>query len=166
MSQQRDIDLINELLSQGAETEWLEFKKDNFESDTIGVRCSALANAARLVGKDIAYMLWGIDDTSLQVIGTHFNSDTQKAHGQELAFWLARQLQPSIPLQFRRIEHPDGKVVILEIPAATSAPVAFKNIPYIRIGSATPKLTEYPERYQQLVERLRPYTWEHAVARQ
>ncbi len=32
--------------------------------------------------------------------------------------------------------------------------------------TATPKLTDYPERYQQLIERLRPYTWEHAIARQ
>ncbi|MEA2117646.1 ATP-binding protein [Halovibrio sp. HP20-50] len=166
MSQQRDIDLINELLAQGAETDWLEFKKDNVEPSMIGARCSALANAARLVGKDIAYMLWGIDDASLQVIGSSFNPDTQKANGQELAFWLARELQPSIAFQFRRVEHPGGNVVILEIPAATSAPVAFKNIPYIRIGSATPKLTDYPERYQQLIERLRPYTWEHAIARQ
>ncbi|MBP5979936.1 MAG: putative DNA binding domain-containing protein [Halomonas sp.] len=166
MSQQRDIDLVNELLAQGAETDWLEFKKDNVEPSMIGARCSALANAARLVSKDIAYMLWGIDDVSLQVIGSSFNPDTQKANGQELAFWLARELQPSIAFQFRRVEHPGGNVVILEIPAATSAPVAFKNIPYIRIGSATPKLTDYPERYQQLIERLRPYTWEHAIARQ
>lgn len=166
MNPQRDIDLINQLLAQGTETTWLEFKKDNFEPDTLGVRASALANAARLAGKDRAYMLWGIDDAEVSVVGTRFNPDTQKANGQELAFWLARQLQPSIAFELRRVEHPDGKVVILEIPAATSAPVAFKNIPYIRIGSATPKLTDYPERYQQLVERLRPYTWEHALARQ
>lgn len=166
MSHQRDIDLVNELLSQGAETDWLEFKRDNVEPDTIGVRCSALANAARLAGKDMAYMLWGIDNATVSVAGTRFNPDTQKAHGQELAFWLAQQLQPSIPFQFRSVEHPAGPVVILDIPAATSAPVTFKNIPYIRIGSATPKLTNYPERYQQLIEKLRPYTWEHAIARQ
>ena len=111
-------------------------------------------------------MLWGIDDASLAVLGTSFKPDTHKAHGQELAFWLASQLQPSPAFQFRRVEHPAGEVVILEIPAATSAPVAFKNIPYIRIGSATPKLTDYPDRYQQLIEKLRPYTWEHAIARQ
>jgi len=166
MTSRRDIDLIDELLSHGSEADWLEFKKDNVDPDTLGVRCSALSNAARLVGKDMAYMLWGIDDGSLDVIGTHFTPDSQKANGQELAFWLARQLQPSVPFQFRRVEHPKGWVVILEIPAATAAPVAFKNIPYIRIGSATPKLTDYPERYQQLIERLRPYTWEHSVARQ
>lgn len=166
MNPQRDIDLINQLLAQGAETEWLEFKKDNFKPDMLGVRASALANAARLAGKDRAYMLWGIDDVNVSVEGTHFNPDSQKANGQELAFWLARSLQPSIAFEFRRVEHPEGKVVVLEIPAATSSPIAFKNIPYIRIGSATPKLTDYPERYQQLIERLRPYTWEHAPASQ
>lgn len=56
-------------------------------------------------------------------------------------------------------------MVLLEIPAATGAPVCFKGIPYIRIGSATPKLTDYPDRYAQLIERLRPYRWEQGVAR-
>lgn len=166
MNLQRDIDLIDQLLAQGTETDWLEFKKDNFKPDMLGVRASALANAARLAGKDHAYMLWGIDDANASVMGTHFNPDVQKTNGQELAFWLARNLQPSIAFEFRCVEHPAGNVVVLEVPAATSSPVAFKNIPYIRIGSATPKLTDYPERYQKLVERLRPYTWEHAVARQ
>lgn len=166
MNPQRDIELIDELLTVGSETTWLEFKKDNFDPDTIGVRCSALANSARLAGKDRAYMLWGVEDQTNRVIGTTFNPDIQKAHGQELAFWLARQLQPSIAFEFRTVAHPRGQVVILEIPGATSAPVTFKNIPYIRIGSATPKLTDYPERYHQLIEKLRPYTWENALAKQ
>ncbi|HEY4368052.1 MAG TPA: ATP-binding protein [Steroidobacteraceae bacterium] len=75
-------------------------------------------------------------------------------------------MQPSIAFSFRVVNHPQGRVVILEIPAATGAPVAFNNIPYIRIGSATPKLTDYPDRYQQLLERMRPYRWEQDVARQ
>lgn len=166
MNPQRDIDLVDELLTVGFETSWLEFKKNNVEPDTIGVRCSALANAARLAGKDRAYMLWGIEDQAHGIVGTTFNPDSQKAHGQELAFWLAHQLQPSIAFEFRPVAHPRGPVVILEIPAATSAPVTFKNIPYIRIGSATPKLTDYPERYHQLIEKLRPYTWENALAEQ
>lgn len=57
-------------------------------------------------------------------------------------------------------------MVLLEIPAATGAPVAFNSIAYIRIGSATPKLTDYPERYQQLIERMQPYRWEQGIARQ
>lgn len=56
--------------------------------------------------------------------------------------------------------------MLLEIPAATGAPVAFNSVPYIRIGSATPKLSDYPQRYQQLIERLQPYRWEQGIARQ
>lgn len=111
-------------------------------------------------------MLWGIEDGSHAVVGTIFNPDTKKVGQQVFQLWLAQRLQPSIAFSFRAVEHPDGDVVILEIPAATSAPVAFSNIPYIRIGSATPKLTDYPDRYQKLIECMRPYSWEQGVARQ
>jgi predicted HTH transcriptional regulator len=91
---------------------------------------------------------------------------TPKIGGQVLALWLANSLQPSIAFSFRIVLHPAGRLVLLEIPAATGAPVAFNSVPYIRIGSATPKLTEYPQRYQQLIERLQPYRWEQGIARQ
>lgn len=164
MNINRDIELIDELRRYPAETEWLEFKQDNIDPDLIGTRCSALANSARLAGKDTAYMLWGIANVSHAVTGTVFNPAVHKIKGQELQFWLAQRLQPSVAFSFRLVPHPEGNVVILEIPAATIAPVAFINIHYLRIGSATPKLTEFPERYQQLIERLRPFTWEHAIA--
>ncbi|MFZ2852486.1 MAG: ATP-binding protein [Rhodocyclaceae bacterium] len=165
MNEDRDIALIDELCAQPAETPWLEFKGNNTEPDVIGKRCSALSNAARIDGRDFAYMLWGIEDGSHAIIGTTFNPDTQKAHGQVLQLWLANSLQPSIAFSFRALNHPQGRVVLLEIPAATGTPVAFNSIPYIRIGSATPKLTDYPERYQQLIDRMQPYRWEQGIAR-
>ncbi|MBK9428742.1 MAG: putative DNA binding domain-containing protein [Gammaproteobacteria bacterium] len=166
MSESRDIDLIDELRAFPAETPWVEFKANNTEPEVIGKRCSALSNAARIEGRDCAYMLWGIEDASHAVIGTRFNPDVEKAHGQPLQLWLANSLQPSLAFSFRVANHPQGRVVVLEIPAATGAPVAFRNIAYIRIGSATPKLTDYPDRYQQLIERLLPYRWEQGIARQ
>lgn len=166
MSVSRDIDLINDLCQLSAESSWVEFKKDNADPEVIGKRCSALSNAARIEGKEYAYMLWGIEDDTHDVTGTRFKPDQHKAGGQEFQLWLAQRLQPSIAFSFREVEHPAGKVVILEIPAATSSPVAFNNIPYIRIGSATPKLSDYPERYQKLIESIRPYRWEQGVARQ
>lgn len=166
VSNQRSVELIDQLRDRSAETPWLEFKIDNTDPDLIGKLCSALANSARLFEEDTAYILWGIKNDTHDVVGTHFDPDIKKANGQELAFWLAKQLQPGVPFRFRSVAHPGGRVVILEIPAATAAPVAFKNISYIRIGSATPKLTDHPELYKQLIERLRPYSWENAVARQ
>lgn len=167
MNAARDIALIDQLRAEPAEASWLEFKGSNTDPEMIGKRCSALANAARLDGRDLAYLVWGIEDGTHAVIGTEFNPDAKKAAGnQVLPLWLANSLQPSIAFSFRIIDHPQGRVVLLEIPAATGAPVAFNGVAYIRIGSATPKLTDYPERYLQLIERLRPYRWEQGIARQ
>lgn len=166
MNEIRDIALIDELRALPAETAWVEFKGNNADPEMIGKRCSALSNAARIEGRDCAFMLWGIADGSQEVVGTNFRPDVEKVGGQVLQLWLANRLQPSPPFSFRTVEHPSGRVVLLEIPAAPGAPVSFQGIPYIRIGSATPKLTDYPERYQQLIEALRPYRWEHGVARQ
>ncbi len=166
MNTERDIDLVHDLLARPAETSWLEFKRDNINPKMIGVRCSALSNSARVDGKDCAYMLWGIDDESHDIVGTTFDPDTEKVGNQPLQLWMAQKLSPSIAFVFRVVLCPEGRVVLLELPAATSAPVAFEGIPYIRIGSATPKLTDFPERYQKLIEAMQPYTWEHGIARQ
>lgn len=165
MNRMRDIDLVDDLRGRAAESSWIEYKRDNSQPDMIGRRCSALSNAARLEGKDCGYMLWGIDDTTHEVVGTRFHPDAAKVGNIELPFWLAKELKPSIAFSFRVIDHPDGLVVLLEIPAATTAPVGFKSIPYIRIGSATPKLADHPEWHQKLIECLRPYAWEQGIAR-
>lgn len=166
MTSARDIALIDELRALPAEATWVEFKGNNTDPEMIGKRCSALSNAARIEGTDTAYMVWGIEDGSHAVIGTDFNPDLKKVGNQGLPIWLANSLQPSIAFGFRVAEHPQGRVVLLEIPAATGAPVAFNGVAYIRIGSATPKLTDYPQRYEQLIERLRPFRWEQGIARQ
>jgi ATP-dependent DNA helicase RecG len=166
MNPDRDIALIDELLAQPAETSWLELKHNNSEPDMIGLRCAALSNAARLEGRAFAYMIWGVEDGSHHIVGTDFNLDTRRVGNQPLLLWLANALQPSPAFSFRSVAHPNGRMVLLEIPAAPGAPVSFQGVPYIRIGSTTPKLTDYPERYQRLIEALRPYRWEHGVARQ
>ena len=166
MNLSRDIALVDELRALPAETAWLEFKVNNSDPDRIGRGCAALSNSARIESRDLAYMIWGVQDGSHAVVGTDFNPDTKKAGNQALPLWLANSLQPSIAFNFRAVDHPLGRLVLLEIPAATGAPVAFNGVPYIRIGSATPKLADYPERYQQLIEKLQPYRWEQGTARQ
>jgi predicted HTH transcriptional regulator len=165
MNDQRNIEIINELLANDSESPWLEFKKDNVKRETIGKLCSALSNAARVADRDFGYLLWGIDDQR-QIVGTDFKPDVEKTGNQPFHYWLAQHLKPSPAFAFKVILHPQGRIVMLEVPAATSAPIAFDNIAYIRIGSSTPKLTDYPEYYKKLFESLRPYTWEHGIAKQ
>ena len=55
---------------------------------------------------------------------------------------------------------------MLEIPAATTQPIEFDRTAYIRVGSATPRLSDYPERLQALWTKLQPYVWESRIAAQ
>lgn len=101
MTQPRDVALVDELRSQSDETPWLEFKHNNTDHEMIGKRCSALANSARIEGRDCGYMLWGIEDASHKVVGTDFRPDSVKVGGQVMQLWLANKLQPSIAFSFR-----------------------------------------------------------------
>ncbi len=132
----------------------------------IGVRVSAISNAARLSSQQSGYIVWGVEDATRGVVGTTFDPEAHKVGNQVFALWLAQRLSPSIAFQFHSVQHPLGRVILMEIPAATSAPVTFDSIAYIRIGTATPKLTDYPDRYQALLAALRPYAWEHGIALQ
>lgn len=162
---QRLVDLVNDLIGRG-EVAWVEFKQNNVDPERIGILASAISNAARLAGQQTGYVVWGVEDQTHTVIDTTFEPDAHKVGNQVFKLWLAQRLSPSIAFEFHTIQHPQGRIVLMELPAATSAPVAFDSIAYIRIGSATPKLTDYPDRYQALLSALRPYAWEHGIALQ
>lgn len=63
---------IAELLRLPAEKEWVEFKRDNTDSKTIGEYISALANSAALHGKLTAYIVWGVAGGTHTAVGTGF----------------------------------------------------------------------------------------------
>ncbi|UWR33719.1 putative DNA binding domain-containing protein [Sulfitobacter sp. W027] len=164
MQEERDIALIDDLRGLSAESPWLEFKVNQADPQKIGVLISALSNAARLEGKETAFLVWGVEDKSHAVVSTTFDPGLKKVGNQVFEFWLRQKLSPSPAFTFRTVDHPDGKLVLLEIPAPTMAPVSFEGVQYIRVGSATPRLSEDPERYTALIEKMRPYTWESGVA--
>lgn len=164
MSLERDIDLVDELRSHVAECGWLEFKTNLADPQKIGCLISALSNSARLEERDSAFLVWGIEDKSHNVIGSTFEPLSETVGNQPLEMWLRQRLSPAPAFQFREVDHPSGRVVLLEIPAPTLAPTAFESIPYIRAGSATPKLSDDHLRYQALIEKIRPYNWESGIA--
>ena len=55
-------------------------------------------------------------------------------------------------------------MVLLEVPAAPTAPVEFERTAYDRIGSATPRLADNPDRQRALWDQLRSNAWETGVA--
>ncbi|HBR94471.1 MAG TPA: transcriptional regulator [Opitutae bacterium] len=154
VSANRNIDylrsLLSELRKQPKETEWLEFKHNNCEPNLIGEYISALANAAAYHEKTTAYLVWGIDDASHEIVGTTFSIARQKVGNEELENWVLRLLQPKLNFHFHEFEAEGHTVTLLEIQAAVRQPVQFKQQEFIRVGSYTKKLKEHPERERAL----------------
>lgn len=92
--------LVRELCKLGAETEWLEFKCSNYSPDMIGADISALANGAALKDKDVAYMIWGVDDKTHAIIGTEKSLHECKVGRQELENWLLGVLSDNVDFQY------------------------------------------------------------------
>lgn len=152
--------VLQDLLAQARERSTIEFKSNWDQAEDIGEYISALANAAALDGHERAWMIWGVDDMTRQVKGTTFDPFHQKVKSdkgngnQSLVMWLQFLTQPRADFQFHEVLHPEGRVVLLEIHPARSAPVAFKHVRYIRIDSHKVKLAEHPDREARLWAQL------------
>ena len=72
------ISIIHELRKLPGETEWVEFKGNKNDPEEIGEYISALANSAALLGKVTAYMVWGIDNQTHDIIGTYSRPKLKK----------------------------------------------------------------------------------------
>ena len=164
MNEERRLALIEHLRGLSAETEWAEFKVNNTDPKMIGTLISALSNVACIWGEPHGYMLWGIENGTHNVVGTSFEPKTATVNAQLLELWLAKALSPSPAFKFIPVDHPEGKLILLEVPAASLVPVKFNSIAYLRIGSATPKLSDFPDREADLLSKLKPFIWEHGSA--
>lgn len=143
--------LLKELCSLPDETEWVEFKHNNDEPQMVGEYISALANSAALLGKQSAYLVWGIDNGTHNVVGTTFHPSTTRHKQQELESWLLQKISPKIHFRFFEFTYAEEfPVVILEIQAASHTPVRFDGTEFIRVGSYKKKLREFPEKEREL----------------
>lgn len=157
--------LISQLVSETTEKSWLEFKKDNYDPMMIGERVSALSNAAALAERNCAYMIWGVSDGAHEVVGTEYNLQTLKKGNEELENWLRHTLSDNVDFEFTKVVYQGKDVGILKISAAVLRPVSFDKTSYIRIGSCTKKLRDYPEVEMKLWDRLRNTNFEGQLAK-
>lgn len=159
------VGLVRELCDLPHETEWVEFKKNYANPEMIGEDIAALSNGAALHGREKAYMLWGVEDGTHVVVGTDFVPGAAKGKGDSLLEpWLLAKLRPQMNFGFHLAEVDRQRVVILEIEPATQHPVAFEGERFIRVGSATKKLKDHPEKERALWRILERVNFESGVA--
>lgn len=152
--------LVQELIKYQNETPWIEFKHNNYDPKMIGQDISALANSAALYEKSCSYMVWGIDDKTHEIIGTNKNLQTLKKGEQELENWLRGLLSKNADFDFSTVEVNNKTVGVLIIYSATNQTVMFEKVDYIRVGSYTKRLNDYPEIQAKLWDKLRSSKFE------
>jgi predicted HTH transcriptional regulator len=158
--------LLHELRQLPGETEWVEFKCNNANPEEIGEYISALANSAALCGKINAYIVWGIDNDSHDLVGTTFRPSQASKGNEELENWLLRLLQPRIHFRFIEFDVDGKQVSMIEIPCAAHHPVQFQGIEYIRVGSYKKKLKDHQEKERALWRVFDVTPFERQVAAQ
>lgn len=131
----------------------------------IGEDVSALANSAVLADRDYAYMIWGVDDKTHQVIGTVVRLKQEKKGNQEIENWLRFLLSDNADFEFLSTDIEGKHVEILRIAKAVGRPVKFMKIDYIRSGSYTKKLSEFPALETRLWDKLRQVHFEDMYAK-
>ena len=146
--------MINSIVEESRkylyEQPWIEFKHNNCDPQEIGEYISALSNTAALFNQEHAFLIWGIDDKTHEIIGTSFVPQETKVGNQGLELWISTQLDPQIQFFFHTTEIKGKPLVLLEISCAHSAPVKFKSVDYIRIDSYKKKLKDFPDTEREL----------------
>ena len=156
--------MVRELCLLPGETEWAEFKGNNDNPETIGRTISALANGAAINGKTSASAIWGIEDKTHAIAGTTFSPSTARKGNEPLETWLYSQINPRIEFRFNPLNVDGHRVVLLEIEPASHQPVAFGGEEFVRVGSSTRRLRDYPEKQRTLWRVFDQITFENRVA--
>ena len=135
--------LLLDRLIANWEDETVEFKEasKDFDTDKIGQYVSALCNEANLAGMESAWMVFGVKNKTREVVGTEYRSDPKRLNSIKLQ--IQNGTGPGLALRSVRVlQHPDGRVVIFEIPAAPQGiPISWKGHYYARAGESLQPLS-------------------------
>jgi ATP-dependent DNA helicase RecG len=134
--------LLEELID-GWENEVVEFKEagKDYDTDRIGRYVCALSNEANLGGAPAGWLVFGVRNKTRSVVGTDYRSDPARLNG--IKEQVADGTEPSLALRsIRVVDHPDGRVVLFEVPPAPQGlPISWKGHYYARAGESLKPLT-------------------------
>jgi predicted HTH transcriptional regulator len=151
MNNEQLIELVNDLVKQPSESEWVEFKLNFHSADEIGARISALSNGACLTHQPYGYLVFGVEDSTQIIKGTSFRPKTCKKGNEDLEHWLISRLNPRIDFRVYEFDYDSTRrLCIYLIPAANNQPVEFLHFSYIRVNSITKKLLEFPQKQAKI----------------
>ncbi|MDP3434694.1 MAG: putative DNA binding domain-containing protein [Bacteroidota bacterium] len=129
---------LEQLQSLKAENEIVEFKEaeNNYDFRKLGKYFSALSNEANLLGKDCAWLVFGIENKQHKITGTQFRRN--RVELDSLKKELADKTSNRITfIEIHELILPEGRVILFQIPPAPKGiPVAFEGHFYGRDGES------------------------------
>jgi predicted HTH transcriptional regulator len=133
------------LLEEPVESAWLEFKVNNKDPREIGEYVSALANSAMLVGRDRAFLIFGVEDQTKRRVGTVLRLQQLKQGSEDFTNWLSRMIEPRVLIEVLDFVCDGLAYSVVAIEPSYERPVKFAGTEFVRIGENKKKLTEFPE---------------------
>jgi len=158
-------DIVDRLANFKDEVEWIEFKLNHHDPQKIGEYLSALSNSASIWSQKYGYIIWGIDQSKNQIVGTDFKPRETKGKGNEdLESWLSHGLFPRVDLEIIEDEWGGKRIVIFKVGAAIDQPIKFWGTAFIRIGSYKHPLRDFPEKERKIWNNPSDFTFESQIA--
>jgi len=118
------------------------------------------------MGQSKGFLVYGIDDKTHEIIGTHFKPKQEKIGNQEIENWIATQLSPRVDFViYEDIEIKGKRVVLFIIDSSGNTPVKFRGTAYIRVGSYKKPLSEHPEMERKIWQNTHNNSFELKYAK-
>ena len=138
-----------EKLKTHDELPYVEVKKNHDESEKIAQTFSALANSASYHNEEYGYMIWWLEDTTWEVIGSSFSLEKAKATTknwvQKWPMWIRNALEHKANWSEYEFHVKWKRVYVIQIKNCGAIPLRCNEIPYIREKNSNAKLSNYPE---------------------
>lgn len=166
MTEQELHKIIDRLLKLPKECEWAEFKLNFHNNEEIGKDISALSNGACLHNEQYGYLAFGIQDSTLLAVGTTFKPTLHKVGNEELEHWLLQRLSPRIEIAIYETTYQNKLISLFQIQAAHGQPTCFSYHDYVRVGSITRSLKDFPEKEKKIWTKGPKQFFEKAIAYQ
>lgn len=155
--------LLETLRELPRETDWVEFKANRFDSETVGTYVSGLANATMFDRQKFAYMVWGIEDETHDIIGTTDRLDSQTVGAEAFLLWLNKYLKPRINVHHVPFDLGGKHIEMLVIEPGYQQPVSFKGREFIRVATSLLPLSEHPKKQRTLWQITSSYSFENTI---
>ena len=124
------------------ENEYVEYKeaKNNFDFNELGKYFSALSNGANLVGKQYAWLVFGVSDKTHKFVNTNYRkgSDLNNLKNEMVKFTNDNLTF----LDIYEFEIDNNRIIMFKIPAAIGVPTTWKKVAYDRIGESLDVLND------------------------